>query len=173
MSSSDQRTNAEKIEIVLACERNGWDATEGGHRHGVARTTLLGWMTNKHKLFSSQADPSAKRAAPPGMAPPTLQYEAGIVERIKAKVANDQVVCRDDVVADASSTIPGFAERKPAAQSSWTTRFIGRHNLSTFISRRLQNTGTAAPNVNEPPNKRHKRQLSTLAENRSLQSSRL
>ncbi|KAE9105213.1 hypothetical protein PF006_g21705 [Phytophthora fragariae] len=106
MSSSDQRTNAEKIEILLACERNGWDATEGG----VVVT----------------ADPSAKRAAPPGMAPPTLQNEAGIVKRIKSKVANGQVVCRNDVVADAASTIPGFAERKPAAQSSWTTRFIGR-----------------------------------------------
>nr|KAE8923683.1 hypothetical protein PF009_g26078 [Phytophthora fragariae] len=126
MSRSDQRTNAEKIKILFACERNGWDATEG-------------------------ADPSAKRAAPPGMAPPTLQYEAGIVERIKAKVANGQVVCRDDVVANTAPTIPGFAEHKPAAQSSWTTRFIGRHNLSTFISRRLQNTGTAAPNVNDPP----------------------
>ncbi|OWY93508.1 hypothetical protein PHMEG_00037077, partial [Phytophthora megakarya] len=97
-----------------------WDALEGSRRTGVPRTTLMGWMENKAKVESSQTNVIVYA----GMTPPTIGYEAGIVERIKAKMAEGQLVYRQDISADAVITIPGFGQRDPEAQGSWTTGFL-------------------------------------------------
>ncbi|OWZ06752.1 hypothetical protein PHMEG_00020955 [Phytophthora megakarya] len=74
----------------------------------------MGWMENKAKLESSQTNVRV----PAGMTPPTIGYEAGIVERIKAKMAEGELVYRQDIIADAATTIPGFDQRDPKTQGS-------------------------------------------------------
>jgi hypothetical protein len=141
-----QRTVAERIEVVAEMRPRGWSLAEAVRNLQIPRTTLMGYLNAEETLRSTDVDPFARRAAPPGPQARSHEFEPALVALITGRANEGRRMTRGDVIAECSQRIPDFAEKSPLAQSSWLTRFLKRHRLANSIALYpKKNKGTRCP----------------------------
>ncbi|GMF44899.1 unnamed protein product [Phytophthora fragariaefolia] len=128
-------TIAERIEFLVALERNKWSQEEASERFGIPRATLLGYIAAKDDLSSTESDSWSRCVARPGLPPPTDSSEALIVALVKQRDSAGILLCRGEIIDESASVIRGLKGKSTSAQNSWLTRFIARHKLASHIRR--------------------------------------